>query len=59
MNNHELTGRKVPASLLADIPKLVSAYYLFHPNVSDPSQQVIFGTSCHRCSSQENSSKQE
>jgi phosphoglucomutase len=45
---HELAGKPAPRSLLANIPRLVSAYYSHKPDVSDPAQQVAFGTSGHR-----------
>jgi len=48
---HELAGQPAPKSLLADIPKLISAYHTQKPDVSDPGQQVSFGTSGHRGSS--------
>ncbi|MBW2172775.1 MAG: hypothetical protein JRF69_12540, partial [Deltaproteobacteria bacterium] len=48
---HELAGQPAPKSLLADIPKLISAYHTNKPDVSDPGQQVSFGTSGHRGSS--------
>jgi phosphoglucomutase len=41
--------------VLANIPRLVSAYYTHQPNASDPAQQVAFGTSGHRGSSLKNS----
>jgi len=37
--------------MLANIPRLVAAYYTGHPDVSDPEQRVSFGTSGHRGSS--------
>jgi phosphoglucomutase len=37
--------------MLIDVPKLVSAYYTLHPDVSQPGQRVAFGTSGHRGSS--------
>jgi len=52
---HELAGQPAPKSLLADIPKLISAYHTQKPDVSDPGQQVSFGTSGHRGSSLKNS----
>ncbi len=52
---HELAGQPAPKSLLADIPKLISAYHTNKPDVSDPAQQVSFGTSGHRGSSLKNS----
>jgi phosphoglucomutase len=48
---HELAGKPVPRKLIANIPRLVSAYYTYKPNVSDPTQHVAFGTSGHRGSS--------
>jgi len=39
-----------PASL-ADIPRLVTAFYANHPDPADPAQRVAFGTSGHRGSS--------
>ena len=45
---HELAGKRAPNSALADIPRLVSAYYTHRPDVSDPLQRVSFGTSGHR-----------
>ncbi|MEJ2657434.1 MAG: phosphoglucomutase (alpha-D-glucose-1,6-bisphosphate-dependent) [Desulfobacterales bacterium] len=55
MTLNELAGKPAPRSLLANIPKLVSAYYTHKPDVSDPAQQVSFGTSGHRGSSLNNS----
>jgi len=55
MTLHELAGKPAPQSILTDIPKLVSAYYAFQPDVSEPSQRVSFGTSGHRGSSLRNS----
>lgn len=45
---HPLAGEKAPKSLLTNIPRLVSAYYLNHPDVSAAAQKVAFGTSGHR-----------
>jgi len=41
--------------MLANIPRLIAAYYLHKPDVSDPGQRVAFGTSGHRGSSLKNS----
>jgi len=41
--------------MLVNVPRLVTAYYTAHPDVSVPSQRVSFGTSGHRGSSFENS----
>ena len=48
-------GKPAPRSLLANIPRLVTAYYANKPDVSDPTQRVAFGTSGHRGSSLKNS----
>jgi len=55
MELHKLAGKQAPRTLLANIPRLVSAYYTSNPDVSDTSQQVSFGTSGHRGSSLRNS----
>jgi phosphoglucomutase len=55
MSVHELAGKPAPTELIANIPKLVSAYYTRKPDVSDPLQRVAFGTSGHRGSSLRNS----
>ncbi len=47
----ELAGKPAPRELLANIPRLVSAYYARKPDVSDPAQRISFGTSGHRGSS--------
>ena len=46
-----LAGKPAPQSILVNIPRLVSAYYTNHPDPSDKSQLVEFGTSGHRGSS--------
>ncbi|MBM4315049.1 MAG: alpha-D-glucose phosphate-specific phosphoglucomutase [Deltaproteobacteria bacterium] len=51
MSLHELAGKPAPRSLLANIPRLVSAYYTHRPDAEDPNQRVAFGTSGHRGSS--------
>ena len=51
MTIHELAGKVAPQKMLANIPRLVSAYYTHRPYVSEPSQRVVFGTSGHRGSS--------
>ncbi|MCF6440697.1 phosphoglucomutase (alpha-D-glucose-1,6-bisphosphate-dependent) [Pseudoalteromonas luteoviolacea] len=49
MANHPNAGKKAPKSQLANIPKLVSAYYLNEPDLeTNPEQCVAFGTSGHR-----------
>jgi phosphoglucomutase len=59
MSVHELAGKKAPRSILANIPRLLSAYYTHKPDVSDPAQRVVFGTSGHRGSSLKNSFNEE
>src|SRR5512139_1897340 len=59
MTVHELAGKPAPRSLLANIPRLVTAYYAYKPDVSDPTQRVAFGTSGHRGSSLKNSFNEE
>ncbi len=59
MKIHPLAGEVAPKSFLANIPRLVSAYYTHKPDVSEPAQQVVFGTSGHRGSSLKNSFNQD
>ncbi|MEJ2096489.1 MAG: phosphoglucomutase (alpha-D-glucose-1,6-bisphosphate-dependent) [Deltaproteobacteria bacterium] len=56
---HELAGKPAPPSRLANIPRLVSAYYTHRPDSTDSAQQVVFGTSGHRGSSLQNSFNQD
>jgi phosphoglucomutase len=44
-------GKPIAASALANIPKLVTAYFASKPDPHDPAQRVAFGTSGHRGSS--------
>jgi len=46
-----LAGLPAPASMLANIPRLVTAYYAEAPDPSVPAERVAFGTSGHRGSS--------
>jgi phosphoglucomutase len=43
-----LAGKPAPASVLVNVPKLVTAYYAEHPDPSVAAQRVAFGTSGHR-----------
>ncbi|MBW6485454.1 MAG: phosphoglucomutase (alpha-D-glucose-1,6-bisphosphate-dependent) [Syntrophobacterales bacterium] len=52
---HELAGKIAPRAILANIPRLVASYYTGEPDVSNPAEQVVFGTSGHRGSSLKNS----
>jgi phosphoglucomutase len=49
-----LAGKPAPRSILVDVPKLVSAYYVNEPDPQIPAQRVAFGTSGHRGSSLNN-----
>lgn len=55
MSLHQLAGKPAPLELLVNVPRLVSAYYTGHPDVTDVAQQVSFGTSGHRGTSSEGS----
>ena len=46
-----LAGKPAPASVLVDIPRLVTAYYTVQPDAAESTQRVAFGTSGHRGSS--------
>ena len=48
---HPLAGKPAPASQLANIPRLVTAYFAGKPDPTIASQRVAFGTSGHRGSS--------
>lgn len=45
---HPLAGHPAPKSILANIPRLISDYYTRHPDLSDETKLVSFGTSGHR-----------
>ncbi|MCK9462991.1 MAG: phosphoglucomutase (alpha-D-glucose-1,6-bisphosphate-dependent) [Proteobacteria bacterium] len=48
MTVHPLAGKLAPASLLVDVPALVTAYFAVRPDPAAPEQRVAFGTSGHR-----------
>ncbi|WP_037142935.1 phosphoglucomutase (alpha-D-glucose-1,6-bisphosphate-dependent) [Rhodococcoides fascians] len=48
---HERAGTIALPEDLVDVAQLITAYYSRTPDVSDPGQQVVFGTSGHRGSS--------
>ncbi|MFE5294033.1 phosphoglucomutase (alpha-D-glucose-1,6-bisphosphate-dependent) [Isoptericola sp. NPDC056618] len=48
---HERAGKPAQDIDLIDVDKVVGAYYDLVPDVADPAQQVVFGTSGHRGSS--------
>jgi phosphoglucomutase len=47
-DTHPLAGQPVPASQLANIPRLVTAYFAGRPDPKVAAQRVAFGTSGHR-----------
>ncbi|WP_342349928.1 phosphoglucomutase (alpha-D-glucose-1,6-bisphosphate-dependent) [uncultured Nitrospira sp.] len=54
-NLSPLAGQPTNPSMLANIPRLVTAYYTGRPDPAVPEQRVAFGTSGHRGSSLKNS----
>jgi phosphoglucomutase len=54
MKGSTLAGKPAEASMLVNVPKLVTAYYTGVPDPSVPEQRVSFGTSGHRGSALEN-----
>ncbi len=48
---HPLAGMPTPRDILVNVPRLVAAYYTRRPDVNDPAERVVFGTSGHRGSS--------
>lgn len=48
---HPRAGQKPEVDSLANIPRLIVNYYTRTPDLSDPAQRVVFGTSGHRGSS--------
>src|SRR5690606_3637357 len=50
-NINALAGTPAQPSMLANIPRLVTAYYANRPDPSVPEHRVAFGTSGHRGSS--------
>jgi phosphoglucomutase len=51
MEISKLAGKPAPRDLLVNVPRLISSYYILHPDPNEKSQQVSFGTSGHRGSS--------
>src|ERR1700680_3777408 len=43
-----LAGKPAPKEMLIDVARLEKNYFERHPDLSDPSQMVSFGTSGHR-----------
>jgi phosphoglucomutase len=50
---HPSAGRPAQASILVNVPRLVTDYFVEHPDPGNPSERVSFGTSGHRGSSSE------
>jgi phosphoglucomutase len=48
MPAHPLAGKTAPLDVLANIPRLVTAYFSERPDPANPAQRVTFGTSGHR-----------
>ena len=48
MSNHPRAGQHAQPEDLVDVARLITDYYTLHPDMSDPAQQVAFGTSGHR-----------
>jgi phosphoglucomutase len=48
---HPLAGKTAPPAMLANIPRLVTAYFAEKPDPAIATQRVAFGTSGHRGSS--------
>ncbi|MGD9974279.1 MAG: phosphoglucomutase (alpha-D-glucose-1,6-bisphosphate-dependent), partial [Desulfatirhabdiaceae bacterium] len=48
---HPLAGKPAPDHIRVHVPRLISAYYIRHPDSAIPFQRVEFGTSGHRGSS--------
>jgi len=44
----EFAGKPAPASLWANVPRLITAYYAEHPDPATAAERVAFGTSGHR-----------
>ena len=45
---HPAAGKLASPNTLANIPRLVTAYFANRPDAADPAQRVAFGTSGHR-----------
>ncbi|MEJ2183241.1 MAG: phosphoglucomutase (alpha-D-glucose-1,6-bisphosphate-dependent) [Nitrospirota bacterium] len=52
---HQLAGKPAPPEFLANVPRLLTAYYTNVPDPENPAERVSFGTSGHRGSSLKNS----
>ncbi len=52
-------GRPAEPGMLINVPRLVTAYYVNHPDPTVPEQRVAFGTSGHRGSSLDSAFNEE
>jgi phosphoglucomutase len=59
LNISPLAGKPAPESILANIPRLMTAYYALEPDPAIPAERVAFGTSGHRGTSLERSFNEE
>ena len=48
MKTSPFAGKPAEASMLVNVPRLVTAYYTEIPDPAVPQQRVVFGTSGHR-----------
>src|SRR6202795_135838 len=48
MSTHPLAGQPASGAMLANIPRLITAYYTERPDPNALEQRVAFGTSGHR-----------
>lgn len=48
---HPSAGKPAPRSLLVNVPRLITSYYVRQPELEEENQRVAFGTSGHRGSS--------
>jgi len=48
MHVNPMAGKPATASMLVNVPKLITAYYTERPDPAVPAQRVVFGTSGHR-----------
>ena len=55
MSIHPDAGKPVAKENLTDVAELISCYYETQPDVTNPDERVVFGTSGHRGSSLKNS----
>ena len=48
MNISPLAGKRLPHTMLVNVPRLITAYYTERPDPAIPAHRVAFGTSGHR-----------